>query len=1537
MPFHPHSASSRRSYSPRAFLRQKASSPKRGTRRLSLEALERRELFNVGPAEVIVNLEGTDGDDVLEFAPGNQHDTWLVTLNGNATQYQGNSIYLTFNGGKGNDSATLKGNGLADSASLSPGEGTLTSSKYFVDVDGTETISVDAGGGANEAVFYGSDADDVMSATPDSATMSGDGYVNSVSSVSQVRAHGGGGDYDLAFMQDNPNAPDRFMSGPGWAKLIGDDFGTRAFDFTRVYAYATSGDDTAVLDDLPGSRDKIVIKPDVTKFNGKGGAQRLFGFADVRADATPGDNDIARIYGEASTSDSLTVTGSTVVLEVEQLTTRTRGFFDTRIYGDDAGTDTADLSGRLKKDDKVILSPKYAKVAGDGFRVRAYSFGRTVAHAEAGSGDTVIFYDSANQADTFVASADLANLYGLGYNYRADGFATVYAFATRGGGDKARLFAGNDEQEYFEADPKVGVLRSATSHIQVRHFDRVNGYAEPDSTATAVMYTSEGTTNKFTGGPESGMLRGDDFARQAIGFENLHVYADPYTKHIARLQDSEHDDALVATSEYGELSGDDYSIRVVSFYEVTAEASNGGDDEAVFYDTDGVDHLEADSSRARITRVGLPRDFSVEATTFEHVQMYSSNDDDIKDVSPGSVQWISPSSVPDEDTGHSVEDEAADHALTELSEQTDDRPNVLYLAVDDLNDWIGALGGYANVQTPNLDRLAARGVTFSQAYTPAPLCNPSRSAVLTGYYPTTSGVYKNTEDWRVAVPDAVTLPELFKENGYETVGGGKILHWNDRAIWDEYHPRIPNPTPTADVRQDESSSTGFFSWASLDVPDEEMSDGLITSWAADYLHEQHDSPFFLACGVFRPHIPLEVPQQYYDLYPLNEIELPEVLANDLDDLPDAGLALAQTDEINAELLEDGNREELIQGYLASVTFADAQIGKVLDALESSEYADNTIVALWSDHGMHFGEKTHWKKGTLWEEATRVPLIVAGPGVAEPGSTSEHPVDLVSLYPTLADLCNLPVDESLDGVSLRPLLEDPDAEWNYPALMNFRDANAVRYEHWRYIRYGDGSEELYDHRTDPNEWTNLANDPSYDAVKAELAAMLPEKMALETPKRLNSALHWDTIEPTSIPEPLVSDERLFFSNYDASTGRELWVTDGETTPAPVADINPGTDSSNPAELVDWQGVTYFSADDGEHGSELWRTDGTALGTWMVSDIWPGIASSEIDELIVAEDKLYFRANDGTHGVELWCSDGTGEGTRLVADVVEGEASSYPSTMTAVGGKVFFQAYHPSTGAELWRSDGTDDGTRIVADILPGTGSSIPRELTAAEDGVFFHANDGVHGREIWFAAVEGGDAHLLQDHETGADGSNPEQLTYSNGALYFVAEGDGGRGLWKRDISEDSAQILHHGAGKGPIESEIGNITPIGSVVYFQASGSGNGPEPWRTDGTQNGTTMLRDIQNGQLGSYPSDFVALGDQVVFAADDGVHGMELWSTDGTHEGTALLTDLYPGERASEPRFLRKLGDTLLFFATNGDAPYQLWQLEDGIMRPVGNVSP
>ncbi len=1513
----------------RSFLSHKTPSPRRATRRLAVESLERRELLTVGPASAVIDLQGTDGNDTFEFAAGDEAGTWQVTLNGTATVYDADLIHVKFDGGEGYDSAVLLGTDLADSVTLAPGRGAVSSGAYSIEIEQMEKISVDAGGGANMASLSDGAGDDRLDATPNSATLSGDGFENTVTSVSQVRVYSQAGGEDVGFLHDNPNGADRFVSGPGWGKLLGEGYGTRAFGFSRVYVYATEGgNDKAVLDDMPGNRDKFLITPEVVKLNGSGGARRLFGFADVRVDSTPGDHDRVKIYGDPTLTDVLTTSGGNVELSNASRSVRAHRFFDTRVYSDDGVKDVAAFNGTPSQLDQYVLSSAYSKSAGDDYRIRAYSFDRVSANGEPDLDERVIFNGAARRADTFTATSGSAKLASPGFVGRAEGFNLIYAYATPGDGDKARLFADGEEPEYFEADPKVGVLRSTSSHIQVRHFEQVNAYATPGSTDAAVMYTSEDSVNEFTGTPQASVLEGDGFSRKAIGFRYVHAYATSEVKHVATLTDSDQNDVFVATSEYGKLSGPDYMTRVVSFHEVRADASSGGDDEAVLYDSDGVDHLEAGDSFARITRVGAPRNFFVEATAFERVRLHSSSDDDVKDIATGSVEWI--------ERGSAESDFATDEAIYGPIPEETAPPNVVFLAVDDLNDWVGVLGGYASVQTPNMDRLAARGVTFSNAYCPAPFCNPSRAAVLTGYYPTTSGVYKNGEDWRVAVPEAVTLPELFQANGYETVGGGKISHWNDRIQWDEYYPSITNPEPEADVRQSEDNSAGILSWGALDVPDEETNDHRITSWAADYLHEQHSDPFFLACGVFRPHVPLDVPEEYFDLYPLDEIVLPEAPADDLDDVPTAGRELAEWDNLHTDLVESGNQERVIQAYLASVSFADAQIGRVLDALDSSEYAENTVVALWSDHGMHFGEKNYWKKGTLWEEATRVPLIVAGPGVAESGSISEHPVDLVNLYPTLADMCDLPVDDSLDGVSLRPLLEDPDAEWDRPALMNHRDANAVRYQNWRYIRYGDGSEELYDHGTDPNEWTNLADLPAYESVKADLASMLPQSMALEVPKRAVSPLHWDTVESESVSAPIASGDRLFYSEFDRETGRELWGTDGNTAPAMVADIHPGPGSSNPNELVDWNGTTYFRADDGVHGSELWRTDGTESGTQLVCDIRPGNESSGIGEIVRAGDKLFFRADDGTHGVELWCSDGTPEGTALVRDIVTGVPGSYPTELTVVGTDVFFQAHHPEAGTELWRSDGTSKGTELVADILPGGASSIPRELTATAEGVFFQASDGLHGRELWYSAGTAASTRLVQDLQSGSRGSDPEQLAYTGAALYFVAADAEGRGLWKHDTT-GPATLLHREAHQMTVVSAIGELTSCGTDLYFRASDGEHGAEIWRTDGSVTGTGMVADLWTGGFGSSPTEFTPIGNGVAFAADDGIHGFELWTSDGTAAGTRIVTDLFPGERTSAPRFLTLLGEALLAFATDGASPYQLWRMDDGTLRPLADLSP
>jgi len=428
------------------------------------------------------------------------------------------------------------------------------------------------------------------------------------------------------------------------------------------------------------------------------------------------------------------------------------------------------------------------------------------------------------------------------------------------------------------------------------------------------------------------------------------------------------------------------------------------------------------------------------------------------------------------------------------------RLNVLFLAIDDLNDWVGVLDGYKGVQTPNLDRLAARGVLFTRAYCAAPACNPSRASLLCGIRPSTSGVYHNSQPWRPVLPDAATLPQHFMAHGYHVVGGGKIFHgrYEDPASWHEYRKKQPDPVPP--VRPVNGiPNTKHVDWGPLDVPDEHMDDAKVTQWAIDYLARKHDQPFFLGVGLFRPHLPWYVPRKYFERYPLSGIVLPKVKKDDLDDVPPIGRQMARPEGDHKKIVETNNWEKAVQGYLASISFTDACVGRLLDALDASGHRDNTIIVTWSDHGWHLGEKLHWRKFALWEEATRVPMTIVVPGMTSPGRRCDRTVSLMDIYPTLAELCNLSPKRELDGVSIVPLLKDPDAAWDRPAVTTYgRNNHAVRSERWRYIRYKDGTEELYDHQNDPMEWTNLADKPRYASVKEELAAWLPKINAKDAP-------------------------------------------------------------------------------------------------------------------------------------------------------------------------------------------------------------------------------------------------------------------------------------------------------------------------------------------------------------------------------------------------------------------------------------------------------
>ena len=441
------------------------------------------------------------------------------------------------------------------------------------------------------------------------------------------------------------------------------------------------------------------------------------------------------------------------------------------------------------------------------------------------------------------------------------------------------------------------------------------------------------------------------------------------------------------------------------------------------------------------------------------------------------------------------------------SNSKSEKPNVLFIAVDDLNDWTGYLGGHPQAKTPNIDRLASMGVAFTHAYCSAPLCNPSRISLLTGVSPSNSGVYGNGERLREKMPNVITLMQYLRQYGYNTQGGGKIFHGTgpgDIASWDFYF-KAENFT-TKSGRDASLPKDAWAPWGPINVEDEEMLDVKVVNWAISEMEKSHDKPFFLACGFTKPHLPWYVPQKYFDMHPLDEIILPKTKDDDREDLPEFGKKLARevhTISNGQNYIKSGKEDhELVlkynqwhkgvQAYLATISFVDAYIGELLDALENSEYADNTIVVLWGDHGWHLGEKQHWRKHALWENTTRTPLIISAPEKIEKNRLCNPPVSLIDIYPTLIELCGLPERQELDGKSLVPLMQNPDANWDKPVLTTYGKGNhAIRTERWRYIHYFDGTDELYDHQKDPEEWRNLANMPKYRCVIKELKNSLPK--------------------------------------------------------------------------------------------------------------------------------------------------------------------------------------------------------------------------------------------------------------------------------------------------------------------------------------------------------------------------------------------------------------------------------------------------------------
>ena len=447
--------------------------------------------------------------------------------------------------------------------------------------------------------------------------------------------------------------------------------------------------------------------------------------------------------------------------------------------------------------------------------------------------------------------------------------------------------------------------------------------------------------------------------------------------------------------------------------------------------------------------------------------------------------------------------------------------NVLFIAVDDLNDWVGCFGGNPQAITPNLDRLAKQqAMVMNKAYAPSTVCCPSRSALLTGKRAASIGVYGNNQNIKAApkAKDVVTLPQYFSQHGYHTLSTGKIFHKHataagmDEGQWafDEF--ATPDGGGKGGMLWEKSPSAADggekgeeFRWGAVKAPVEQTKDYIACQWAADQLQRDFDGkPFFLALGISKPHLPWEVPQQFFDLYPLDKLKPVEIVRDDLNDIvgkngkslfrPDS--RFTATDSANLHL-------EAQRAYLANISYADYCLGVLLDALAKSKYADNTIIMLWGDHGWHLSEKMKYGKTDLWEESARVPLMVRVPGVSKSDFKCEGVVNLLDMYPTLVELCGLPANAENEGRSFAQLLKNPSMEWNVPTLTTYQYSNhSFTDGRYRYTWYGgkaDGAEELYDHSVDPREHKNLAANPESQEIIARFKQLLPTHNEPDSPR------------------------------------------------------------------------------------------------------------------------------------------------------------------------------------------------------------------------------------------------------------------------------------------------------------------------------------------------------------------------------------------------------------------------------------------------------
>ena len=435
--------------------------------------------------------------------------------------------------------------------------------------------------------------------------------------------------------------------------------------------------------------------------------------------------------------------------------------------------------------------------------------------------------------------------------------------------------------------------------------------------------------------------------------------------------------------------------------------------------------------------------------------------------------------------------------LFSLQAATTQKINVLLIVIDDQNGFAGRTDLAPQAVTPQLDRFAKSGMTFAKAQCAAPVCNPSRTAFLSGLRPATTGIYDNSQD---SLPKdhllmrSISLPVYFREQGYRLAGAGKVFSsaigasvgkrlWNETVELDrkarKRDPEKPKDAPTNGI--------GKHVWGAFPGGKEELDDWKLAGWAAEFLTKPQSEPFFLACGIVKPHTPWYVPQEYFDLFPPEKITIADLAADENAGLPES--VREKTHKTEAELVQ--RRKELISAYLASARYADDCVGRILQGLAQGPNRDHTIVAICGDNGYEFGDKHNWSKGSLREGSAHVPLVIAGPGIGAQ-QTCTHPVSLLDLYPTLVELAGLPAKSALDGVSLVPLLKNPTAPWERPALTTSGFKNhALRTDRWRYIRYADGAEELYDHDKDPLERSNLATKPESAKIKADLQQWLPK--------------------------------------------------------------------------------------------------------------------------------------------------------------------------------------------------------------------------------------------------------------------------------------------------------------------------------------------------------------------------------------------------------------------------------------------------------------